>query len=95
MPAQKKHLSPRGQRWLKVSAAIIGGYLVATFLQIALSAHVVRKDVLIITSAYLSFFLWVLFMIIPFLFRSGWKAWGFYLIIILVCSGIIYLGDVG
>ncbi|MEM1217529.1 MAG: hypothetical protein AAGH79_01380 [Bacteroidota bacterium] len=94
MPAQKKYLSSPGQRWLKVSAAILGGYFVAVLLQIALGAHVQRQDVVIITSAYLSFFLWVLFMIIPFTFRNGWKAWGFYLIIISVCSVIIYFSDV-
>ncbi|MEM1359266.1 MAG: hypothetical protein AAGF89_13745 [Bacteroidota bacterium] len=92
MPAKKKHLSSRGQRWLKVSCAILGGYFVAMLLQIAIGVHFENKAPVLMTSAYLSFFLWVLFMIIPFTFRSGWKAWGTYLAIIITCSGIIYLG---
>jgi len=92
MPAQRKHLSSPGQRWLKVSAAILGGYFVAMLLQIAVGVFIENKSPFLMTSAYLSFFLWVFFMIIPFLFRSGWKAWGLYLMIITVCSGVIYLG---
>ncbi|MEM9836956.1 MAG: hypothetical protein AAF828_10660 [Bacteroidota bacterium] len=92
MPAQKKYLSTRGQRWLKVSAAILGGYFVAMVLQVAVGVFIENKGPMLMTSAYLSFFLWVFFMIIPFTFRNGWKAWGFYLVIIGVCSGIIYLG---
>ncbi|MEM9259428.1 MAG: hypothetical protein AAGA62_07255 [Bacteroidota bacterium] len=92
MPAQKKYLSSRGQRWLKVSCAILGGYFVAMLLQIAIGVHFENKAPVLMTSAYMSFFLWVLFMIIPFIFKNGWKAWATYLLIIVVCSVIIYLG---
>jgi len=92
MPAKTEYLSSRGQRWLKISAGILGGYFVAMLPQIAIGAHLENKAPLLITSAYLSFFLWVFFMIVPFLFRSGWKVWGVYLLIIASCSGIIYIG---
>lgn len=85
-------MSSPGQRWLKVSAAILGGYAVAMLLQMAVTVHFENKAPFLMTSAYLSFFLWVFFMIIPFTFRSGWKAWGLYLIIIAICSVIIYFG---
>ena len=61
-------------------------------IQMAVGAHMENKSASLITSAYLSFFLWVGFMIIPFFFRSGLKIWGIYLAIIAVCSVIIYLG---
>lgn len=92
MPAQQKYLSSRRQRWYKVSAAILGGFMVAMALQLAVGAHLADKQALLITSTFLSFFLWVFFMIIPFFFEDGRKIWGIYLAVVAICGGIIYLG---
>lgn len=92
MPAKKKYLSSQRQRWLKVTAAILGSFFVTMTLQMAIGAHMEDKSLMLITSAYLSFFMWVGFMILPFYFDSGFKIWALYLAIIAVCSGIIYLG---
>lgn len=93
MPANTKYLSSKGQRVLKVTAGIFGGFALAMAMQMAVGAVIENKGVLVITSAYFSFFLWVLFMILAFLFRNGWKAWAVYLLGILVCSAIIYWGQ--
>ncbi|PXX98071.1 hypothetical protein DF185_17230 [Marinifilum breve] len=91
MPANPKYLSSKGQRVLKVSAAILGGYILATMAHLLLGVIVPNKGVVIITAAYSTFFFWILFMILAFLFKSGWKAWGVYLLASLLLAVIIYV----
>jgi hypothetical protein len=43
--------------------------------------------------AFSGFILWVALMIVAFLAKSGWKIWGIYLLITLLCSLLIYLGQ--
>ncbi|MEM1321130.1 MAG: hypothetical protein AAGG75_12825 [Bacteroidota bacterium] len=91
MPAKQEYLSGRGQRALKVSAGILGGFLLAVAIHLVIGAAVEDKGVVVITSAYSTFFLWVLFMILAFLFKNGWKAWGTYLLGIAICAALIYV----
>lgn len=91
MPAKQEYLSSPGQRALKVSAGILGGFLLAIALHLVIGAFVENKGVLVITSAYSTFFFWILFMILAFLFKNGWRAWGAYLLGIGICAGIIFL----
>jgi hypothetical protein len=52
MPANLKYLSSKGQRWLKVTAAIIGGYAVTVTFHNAVGVFLTNyKGALIITSA--------------------------------------------
>ena len=90
MPAKTQYLSNKGQRALKVSAGILGGFLLANALHLVVGSLIEDKTIIVITSAYSIFFFWILFMILAFLFKNGWKAWGVYLVGIAVCSGIIY-----
>ncbi|WP_405414508.1 hypothetical protein [Maribacter sp. Asnod1-A12] len=92
MPANKKHLSSTGQRWLKVTAAIIGGYLVTMLVHNAIGIHLTNKGGIALTSAFSAFFMWVGLMVLAFLSKNGWKVWGIYLLIIALCAIIIYLG---
>jgi len=92
MPANKKHLSSPGQRWLKVTAAIIGGYLVTMLFHNAIGVHLESKGTLALTTAFTAFLMWVGLMITAFLSKNGWRIWGIYLSIIVICSVIIYLG---
>lgn len=91
MPADRKHLSSPGQRFLKISAGILGGYLVAVLLHNAIGSLLSNKDGLIVTSAYTSFLVWAVLLVIAFLAKSGWKVWGVYLLLILIFTGIIFL----
>lgn len=92
MPANKKHLSSPGQRWLKITAALIGGYLVTMLFHNAIGIHLTHKGALALTSSFSAFFMWIGFMVLAFLSKSGWKIWGLYLLIIAICAIIIYLG---
>lgn len=91
MPADRKYLSSPGQRLLKISAGILGGYLVAVLFHNAIGALLENKEGLIVTSAYTSFLLWAILMVIAFLAKSGWKVWGVYLLLIIIFAGIIFL----
>jgi len=92
MPANKKYLSSPGQRWLKITAAIIGGYLVTMLFHNAIGVHLENKGPLALTTAFTAFIMWVGLMIAAFLSKNGWKIWGIYLSIITICGIIIYLG---
>ncbi|MEM9990825.1 MAG: hypothetical protein AAF738_03620 [Bacteroidota bacterium] len=90
MPAQQKYLSSTRQRILKISAGILGGFILSMALHLVVGAFIEDKGVMIITSAYSAFLVWILFMILAFLFKNGWYAWGTYLLATGICAGLIY-----
>ncbi|KFF07223.1 hypothetical protein [Flavobacterium reichenbachii] len=93
MPANPKYLTQsKGQRFLKITAAILGGYFVSVTFHLALASWFNRVNVLI-TMAFTGFILWVALMVVAFLAKSGWKIWGIYLLLTLFFCGIIYLGQ--
>jgi len=89
MPANPKYLSSNRQRFAKITAGIMGGYLVSISFHLAL-AHLFDRTIIIITSTFTGFILWVVLMILAFLSKNGWKTWIFYLLISLLCSSVIY-----
>lgn len=89
MPANQKYLSSNWQRFAKITAGIIGGYVVTISFHIAL-AHLFNRTTILITSTFTGFILWVVLMILAFLSKNGWKTWIFYILISLLCSAIIY-----
>ncbi len=89
MPANTKYLSSNGQRWLKISAAILGGYIASILIHIAIGAVLVNKSALVLTAGYSTFFIWVGFMIFAFLSKNGWKVWSWMLLIIVICIAVI------
>ncbi|WP_375586873.1 hypothetical protein [Flagellimonas aurea] len=91
MPANEKYLSSSGQRFLKITAGILGGFFVTIFFHNALGTLMEEKGGLIITSAYTSFLLWALLMVIAFLSKNGWKVWGLYLLLSIVFCTVIFL----
>lgn len=93
MPANPKYLTQsKWQRFAKITAAIFGGYFVSVTFHLALACWLNRANVLI-TMAFSGFILWVALMIVAFLAKSGWKIWSIYLLITLLCSLLIYLGQ--
>lgn len=93
MPANPKYLTKsKGQRFLKISAAILGGYFVSVTFHLALASWMNHVNV-IMTMAFSGFILWVALMIVAFLAKSGLKIWGIYLLLTLIFCGIIYLGQ--
>lgn len=91
MPAKKEYLSSTSQRWLKITAGILGGYLLSSAFHLLLASFIENKAAAIITSAYTIFICWVVLMIMAFRFRNGWTAWGTYLAGIVICGLGIYI----
>ncbi|WP_420583377.1 hypothetical protein [Reichenbachiella sp.] len=92
MPANKKHLTKSlHQRIAKISAAILGGYLVTMSLHLALAQWLDRSTVLI-TATFTGFILWAALMVVAFLGKNGWKTWGVYLLLTAVFMGVVYAG---
>lgn len=93
MPANPKYLThSKWQRFAKITAAILGGYFVSVTFHLALASWLNRANVLM-TMAFSGFILWVALMVIAFLAKSGWKIWGIYILLTLVFSLFIYLGQ--
>lgn len=92
MPANKKHLTKSiSQRFAKISAGFIGGYMITVTLHMALAFWVNHVNVLM-TLRYAGFLLWAVLFLLAFLVRNGWKIWGVYLLVTLVFSVFIYVG---
>lgn len=91
MPADKKHLSSPGQRFLKVSAGILGGYFVTVLSHNAIGSFLTNKDALIVTSAFSSFLLWAALLVIAILSKNGWKVWAVYMLLIVLFLAIVLL----
>ncbi|MBW8200597.1 hypothetical protein [Flagellimonas abyssi] len=93
MPANKKYLTPStSQRFAKISAAILGGLIVAVTFHMALASWFNHVTV-IITSTFSAFILWAILMVVAFLGKNGWKIWGIYLLASLVLFVIFYFGN--
>ncbi|MAU15838.1 MAG: hypothetical protein CMH46_09900 [Muricauda sp.] len=93
MPANKKYLTPSPwQRFAKISAAILGGLIVALMFHLALASWFDHVTI-IITSTFSVFILWAILMVIAFLGKNGWKVWAVYLLISLVLGVIFYFGN--
>ena len=90
MPANKKYLSSPRQRALKITAGILGGLIITILFHNAFASLLEEKGWLIITSAYSSFLVWILLMVIAFMSKNGWKIWGIYLSLIILFSITIY-----
>jgi hypothetical protein len=89
MPANKKHLSSPIQRFIKITAGFIGGYLVTEIFHMFL---VVWWNVpnAIMTIRFAGFILWVTLFIIAFLAKNGLKIWAIYVLISIVFIGLIH-----
>lgn len=85
MPANKKYLTTSPiQRAAKITAGILGGYVIAALFQMCISLLLPYPKEVLITGIFIVFPIWCVLLIIPFLFKNGWKAWGLYLAIIII-----------
>lgn len=90
MPANPKYLSSPGQRVLKISAGVFGGYLLSTMLHLALAAIPGIGINLTLSGSFSGFLLWVILMVFAFVARNGWIVWGIYLLLSLIFGFIAY-----
>lgn len=93
MPANTKYLSSGGQRFLKTTAGILGGFFVTILLHNAIGTLLENKGPLIITTGYSSFIVWAALLVIAFMVKNGWKTWGIYLLLCVLFGTIIYLNQ--
>lgn len=92
MPAAPKYLTTSNwQRFVKITAAIIGGYIltITMHLAIAIWAHLPNT---IMTMSFSGFIVWVGLMIVAFIPKNGLKTWAIYLGLSFLFSIIIYFG---
>ncbi|WP_299118855.1 hypothetical protein [uncultured Tenacibaculum sp.] len=94
MPANPKHLtSSPWQQFAKISSGILGGYIVTALFHMCLALWLPNSREVLITSIYTHFIIWCVLLIVPFLFKNGWKAWGLYILISIVLYVIYYYGN--
>ncbi len=93
MPANPKYLtSSKWQRAAKITAAIPGGYGISLAFFVLLALWLPDHRPVLATLKYGLFILWTGLMLIPFLFKNGWKCLGLYLVLIVLLSAGIYFG---
>ena len=93
MPANKKHLETSGwQRFAKIMAAFPGGFLITVAMHMVLAVWTGDHRTILVTYAFTLFLVWITVLILPFLFRNGWKCLALYTGIILLLSLLIYWG---
>ncbi|RAV27946.1 hypothetical protein [Sinomicrobium soli] len=92
MPPNKKYLthSPL-QRFAKISAGFLGGYMITEAFFMAFAAWLDPGNALM-TLRFAGGILWVGLMVTAFLARNGWKIWGLYLLIALFLTLVTCAG---
>ncbi|QXP60426.1 hypothetical protein [Olleya sp. HaHaR_3_96] len=94
MPANTKYLNTSPwQQFAKISAGILGGYIISAVLHMCLSLWLPNPKEVLITSIVTLFIVWCALLIIPFLFKNGWKAWLLYIVIITLLYSIYLIGN--
>lgn len=91
MPANPKYLSSGTERAAKITAGLIGGYVLSAMFHYVLGLLVENKAIVAATSIYTLYMLWMVLFIIPFMLKSGGRAWVYYLISIVLLAVIAYL----
>lgn len=94
MPANSKYLTKSPwQKFAKLSAGILGGYAVTALLHMCLPLWLPNPKAVLITSIFTFFVVWCTLVIIPYLFKNGWKVWLLYLAICIVLYVVYYFGN--
>lgn len=94
MPANPKYLTKNPwQQFAKISSGILGGYIVTALLHMCLALWLPASKEVLITSIFTFFIIWCTLLIIPFLFKNGWKAWGLYLAVSVLLYIVYYIGN--
>ncbi len=91
MPANIKYLSSGGQRALKISGGILGGYFVSASFHLMIACFPAVREYAIVISGMTFFLLWAGLMVAGFLFGNGWKLWGAYGLLTLLFTAVIVL----
>lgn len=94
MPANPKYLTKNPwQQFAKISAGILGGYIITALLHMCLPLWLPQSKEVLITSIFTFFVVWCALLIVPFLFKNGWKAWIIYIVVSIILYGLYFLGN--
>ncbi|WP_233899943.1 hypothetical protein [Tenacibaculum piscium] len=94
MPANPKYLTKSpGQKFAKLSAGILGGYIITALIHMIFALILPYHVEVIIFSTFTFFMIWIVMLIIPYLFINGWKIWAGYLGIIILLYGLYYIAN--
>tara|TARA_B100000809_G_C15121310_1_gene524394 strand:- start:1671 stop:1952 length:282 start_codon:yes stop_codon:yes gene_type:complete len=93
MPANPKHLEKSSwQRFAKISAGILGGFLMTALFHLLIAKWSSHQKTVLITYDYTLFLVWIPLLLLPFFFDNGWKCWLWYAVIILMFSMLFFIG---
>lgn len=92
MPANPKYLNNNPwQRFAKLSSGLLGGYFITALLHLIASILLPFHKEILVTSIITFFIIWCVFIILPYIFKNGWKVWLIYLGLIVVLGILYYL----
>lgn len=85
MPANQKYLTTSSwQKGAKIVSGILGGYIIAALLHMIVALVLPYHKEVLATSIFTMFIVWGGLLIIPFLFKNGFKSLLLYTIIIVL-----------
>lgn len=90
MPANSKYLTTRGQRAIKITTGLIGGYLVSATFHLLMASFPVTRDIVIILSSFSFFIVWAGLLLLVFLAKNAWNALLLYLVLTVVFGGAFW-----
>ena len=93
MPANSKYLTNhKGHRFAKISAGILGGFLITAGTMLAIASWTKAPKNIFISFVYLIYIEWCALILVAFLFKSGLKCWAWYGATIMLLAAIYLLG---
>ena len=92
MPANTKYLTQSlWQRLAKIVAGFVGGFIISALLHMCFALWLPNnKKEILITSIYTVTIVWGVLLIIPYLFKNGWKVLALYLILSIILYTLYY-----
>ncbi|PQJ21903.1 hypothetical protein [Tenacibaculum sp. SG-28] len=94
MPANSKYLTKSPwQKFAKLSAGIIGGYFIDALLHMNIALLIPKHHEVLVTTIVTFYIVWCALLIIPYLFKNGWKVWGLYGLSILLLLVSYYFNN--
>ncbi|WP_299680543.1 hypothetical protein [uncultured Tenacibaculum sp.] len=85
MPANRKYLTTSfWHKGTKIVSGILGGYIITALLHMIVALVLPFHKEILITSIFTMFIIWGTLLIIPFLFKNGFKSLLMYMLIIVL-----------